>query len=235
MTEKTVINNHNKQTLFRWSLIAFLSVFASGLAYAILSIPSETPSLQELAVNNLDVSGVSHAVTAVLLNYRAYDTLLEMGVVLLALVAVWSLGDVSKQQIASRNVVLDLLTQLLVPLLILVAGYLLWVGAHAPGGAFQAGSLLAAAGVLLLLSGWHVGSRFMGFSLRIAMVAGLFMFVLVGTVVMISGQAFLEYPLPYAGPLILMIEAAATLAIGLTLAALFLGGRPKSQAHGEQN
>ena len=51
---------------------------------------------------------------------------------------------------------LDTLTRLLVPVLILVAAYLLWVGAHAPGGAFQAGSVLGAAGVLLLLSGWRL-------------------------------------------------------------------------------
>ena len=41
----------------------------------------------------------------------------------------------------------------LVPLLLVTAGYLLWAGAQQPGGAFQAGALLASASVLLRLSG----------------------------------------------------------------------------------
>lgn len=233
MTEE-VLDNAQQSTLFRLFVMILLSALGVGLAYAVLSIPTHTVGLQQLTEQHLENSGVSHPVTAVLLNYRAYDTLLEMGVVLLALIAVWSLGSVPQQNKLARNPVLDMLAHLLSPLLILVSGYLLWVGAHAPGGAFQAGALLAAAGVLLFLSGWNPSPRFTGLPLRIALIAGLCMFVVVGAAVMLTGQVFLEYPLAPASSLILLIEAAATLAIGFTLAALFIGDQPESLSNWKQ-
>ena len=118
------------------------------------------------------------------------------------------------------------LSRLLVPVLILVAGYLLWVGGHAPGGAFQAGAVLAAAGVLLVLAGWRPGATLVGLPLRIVLVAGPGMFVAVGVAAILMGGRALEYPPSLAGALILLIETTATLSIGITLSALFLGGRP---------
>lgn len=198
----------------------------AGLAYAVLSLPAEAPGLSETVADNIDMSGVKNPVTAVVVNFRGYDTLLEMAVLLLALLVVWSLGSVPQRREVAPGEVLGYLTGLLVPLLLLVAGYLLWVGAVAPGGAFQAGSVLAAAGLLLVLSGWRFGARFTGLSLRISIVGGLAVFVLAGLAMMLDGGRFLEYPIAYAGALILVIEAAATLSIGMILVALFLGGRP---------
>jgi hypothetical protein len=43
---------------------------------------------------------------------------------------------------------------------------------------------------------------------------------------MVRGGRFLEYPHGSAGTLILLIETAALISIGLTLAALFFGGQP---------
>ncbi len=216
-----------KQTLFRWLLVALLSLLAVGLGYAVLSLPAQTPGLSDFVTENIETSGARNPVTAVLLNFRGYDTLLEMGVLLLALLGVWSLSSAPEQSEASPGPVLDMLSRLLVPLLILVAGYLLWVGARAPGGAFQAGAVLGAAGVLLLLVGWRPGARFSGLPLRITLVMGLGAFVAVGLVLILVGRRLLEYPPPFAAALMLLIEAAATLSIGITLAALFLGGRPE--------
>ncbi len=227
---KSITENGEREAPFRLLLAVLLSVLAVGLGYAVLSLPSQAPGLSDYVAENLETSGVSNPVTAVLLNFRGYDTLLELGVLLLALLGVWSLGAVPKRHESSPGPVLDMLSRLLVPLLILVAGYLLWVGAHAPGGAFQAGSLLAAAGVLLLLTGWRLGTGFSGLLLRITLVAGLGVFVVVGVVLILAGGRLLEYPLSFAGALILLIEAAATVSIGVTLAALFLGGRPEAGA-----
>jgi len=218
----------DKQALFRWLLVVLMSFLTVGLGYAVLSLPAQTPGLSEYVAEHIETSGVSNPVTAVLLNFRGYDTLLEMGVLLLALLGVWSVSRVPEQSEAPPGPVLDMLSRLLVPLLILVAGYLLWVGAHAPGGAFQAGAVLGAAGVLLLLAGWRPDARFSGLPLRLTLVAGLGMFVVVGMVLILPGGRLLEYPPPFAGTLILLIEAAATLSIGVTLAALFLGGRPET-------
>ena len=223
------MNENDRESMpFRLLLVVLLATMTAGLGYVLFSLPSQAPGLSGQVADNLGISGVSNPVTAVLLNFRGYDTLLEMGVLLLALLGVWSLGGIPEQRESSPGPVLDTLPRLLVPLLILVAGYLLWVGAHAPGGAFQAGSVLGAAGVLLLLAGWRLDPGLAGLPLRIILVAGLGMFVVVGMVLMMLGGRLLEYPLPSAGALILLIEAAATLSIGITLAALFLGGRPES-------
>ncbi|VAW72408.1 Na(+) H(+) antiporter subunit B [hydrothermal vent metagenome] len=218
----------DKQAPFRWLLAVLMSFLTVGLGYAVLSLPAQAPGLSEYVAEHIGTSGVSNPVTAVLLNFRGYDTLLEMGVLLLALLGVWSVSRVPEQSEAPPGPVLDMLSRLLVPLLILVAGYLLWVGAHAPGGAFQAGAVMGAAGVLLLLAGWRPDARFSGLPLRITLVTGLGMFVVVGMVLILLGRRLLEYPPPFAGTLILLIEAAAALSIGVTLAALFLGGRPET-------
>ncbi len=203
-----------------------LSLVAAGLGYAVLSLPAVAPGLTAQVAENLDASGVSNPVTAVLLNFRGYDTLLELGVLLLALLGVWSLGVLPARREPAPGPVLDMLARLLTPLLILVAGYLLWAGAHAPGGAFQAGAVLGAAGVLLLLAGWRPGVGLVGLPLRLLLVAGLGVFVAVGVALMLVGGRLLEFPPSHAGALILLIEALATLSIGITLAALFRGGRP---------
>ncbi len=223
----SMTENTKNQLPFRLLLMVLLLAVAAGLVYVVLTLPENIPGLGILVEENLESSGVSNPVTAVLLNYRGYDTLLELSVLLLTLLGVWSLGDMTKQHESFPGPVLSTLSRLLVPLLIMAAGYLLWVGAHAPGGAFQAGSLLGAAGVLLLLAGWRPGTRLAGLPLRISLVLGVAAFVAAGMVFILLGRQFLEYPPSFAGVLILLIEAAATLSIGITLAALFLGGRPK--------
>jgi len=45
----------------------------------------------------------------------------------------------------------------------------------------------------------------------------------------LSGRQFLEYPPALSGVLILLIEAAATVSIGIALVALFAGGQPESE------
>lgn len=216
---------------FHLLLLTLILSAAAGLVYVVLTLPEYAPGLKMLAEENITVSGVSNPVTAVLLNYRGYDTLLELSVLLLALLAVWSFGGIPKQHKSLPGPVLNVLARLLIPLLIMVSGYLLWVGAHAPGGAFQAGSVLGAAGVLLLLAGWQIGVRFTGLPLRIIMVTGFVVFAAAGVILMFFGRQFLEYPPAVAGALILLIEAAATLSIGITLAALFLGGRPEFRGY----
>lgn len=213
---------------FQYVLLGLMSALACGLGYAVLSLPDQAIELKGLVEANLEASGVRNPVTAVLLNFRAYDTLLEMAVLLLALIGVWSLGATPMRRGANPGPVLSALVHGLVPMMILVAGYLLWAGAHAPGGAFQAGAVLAASGILMLLTGKRLTIRLRGRPLRIALLAGLGTFLTVGIIVIPVGGMFLQYPSSLAGGLILFVEAAATLSIGAILTALFLGGRALS-------
>ncbi len=211
-------------TVLRWLLYPLLLVLGGGLGYVVLTLPQEATGLRDLAAGHLDASGVANPVTAVLLNFRGYDTLLEMAVLFVALLGLWSLGDSRPPRDPAPGPVLDTLTRLLAPVLLLVAAYLLWVGAHAPGGAFQAGSILGAAGVLMLLAGFSPPQALLGWPLRLTVAAGLLAFLAGGLLTLVAGARLLEYPAALAGGLIFFIEAAATAAIGVTLAALFLGG-----------
>lgn len=170
-------------------------------------------------------SGVTNPVTAVLLNFRAYDTLLELAVLLAALLGILALGP-ARPPYRAAGPMLSGLIRWLVPLLILTAGYLLWAGAHAPGGAFQAGALLAAAAVVLRLGGDPVAGLPRPPVQRLLLVAGIAGFLLVGIATTAIDRSFLHYPDGWSGGLILLIETAATLAIATTLALAAVGGRP---------
>ena len=225
----SVADRNRLSLVFRLLLLLLLLVLAGGLAYAVLSLPGQAVGLSERVAASMETSGVSNPVTAVLLNFRGYDTLLEMAVLLVALQGVWSLGSAAVHRRVDPEPVLLFLVGVLVPMMMLMAGYLLWAGAAAPGGAFQAGSVLAAAVILLLLASKYLPVRLSGWPLRVVLVLGLGAFVAVGATLLSANGAFLQYPNGLAGGLILFIEAAATLSIGVTLAALFLGGKPGSQ------
>ena len=216
--------------VWRRAVAAVASVLvAGGLGYAVLALPRHAPGLSAEVTANLASSGVSNPVTAVLLNFRGYDTLLEMFVLLTAVLGVWSLGLAAPRETSEPGPVLDTLVRVVTPVLILVAGYLLWVGAHAPGGAFQAGSVLGAAGVLLLLAGFQPRPFLAEWPLRLVLVAGAGAFIAMAVVTFVLEGRLLKFPPSHAGALILLLEAVATLTIGVTLAALFLGGRPRGE------
>lgn len=211
----------------RW-LNGILSVaLLALLGWAALALPERPRGLTEPALAHLPNSGVSNPVTAALLNYRAYDTLLEVAVFLLALVGVWSLREErsARVDLRERPLVFSLL-RLVLPMLVVAGGYLLWIGSFAPGGAFQGGALLGGAFVLLLLAGLGGGALKHQRWLRLGLVLGLGVFVAVSGGVMLLTGGLLEYPRASAGIWILAIEAAALISIGLTFGGLFLGGRP---------
>lgn len=201
-----------------------LVALGAALAAVLLDLPPNPGTLAALVQDNLPGSGVDHPVTAVLLNFRGYDTMLEMLVLLLALAAVQSMGTLPRQSSDDPpSPVLVGLLRLLAPLLVLVAGYLLWVGKHAPGGAFQAGAVLGAAGVLLLLTERRRGDAPREGLLRVLPVVGTAGFALTAGVLGFSQGTFMGYPPAAAGTLILMIEALATVSIAATLVLLFAG------------
>lgn len=175
----------------------------------------------------MPLSGVNNQVTAVLLNFRSFDTLLELAVLLLAVVGIWSLGRTGAG-IGTRigasatppGPILLTLARGILPLAILIAGYLVWIGERAPGGAFQGGAVLGAAGILLGLVGRPLGAFCSRPILRATLILGLALFLLLAALPLARGGLFLQYPPAYAGAFILAIEAAAALAIGLALCLL---------------
>ncbi|MFW2439913.1 MAG: MnhB domain-containing protein [Arenicellales bacterium] len=194
---------------------------------------SDGVRLSEQVISQLPVSGVSNPVTAVLLNFRAYDTLLELAVVLTAVLTVLTLNE-KRADYKVASPLLQGMTRWLVPLLIVTSGYLLWVGAHAPGGAFQAGAMLAAAMILLQLAYPSRRQELHLYLLKILLVIGIFIFVLVGLWMMSLNDDFLAFTPAWAGTLILIIETAATLSIATALTLAYLGGRPRGWEDGNR-
>ncbi|MCS6787653.1 MAG: hypothetical protein NZ524_11545 [Thiobacillaceae bacterium] len=209
-------------------LVATLGLaLAAALTRAIGELPAERPSqavdLRPQVVAHLDQTGVSHPVTAVLLDYRGYDTLLEVAVLALALIALLVLAGARDARLCAPagSPLLVSLARGLVPVVVLTGGYLLWAGAHRPGGAFQAAAVLAAGAVLLQLAGlmpaWASPGRWLRLGLMLGF--GVFLGVAYG---LLGRGALLDYPPQWAGALILLIETGLTLSLGLTLAGLFL-------------
>ncbi|SLN12208.1 putative monovalent cation/H+ antiporter subunit B [Roseivivax jejudonensis] len=175
-----------------------------------------------LVAANLEASGVTNPVTAVLLNFRAWDTLLEIAVLAVALALVVMLGPAPVVPRALGELVLPF-ARIVVPLAILVAGHLLWQGATAPGGAFQAGAVLAGGMLALVLAGiGPAGERIVRGALLLGL-AGLAVFV--GAALAAEGLTgrFLGYPAGAEKAWIIAIEASLTLSIAATLCLLFTG------------
>lgn len=214
--------------MLRGFSVFLLAIWLLMLGLAISSWPNSSPSpVPDLIAANLANSGVTHPVTAVLLNYRAYDTLLEIAVLLLALVGVWAAfycAPCAKvpHPFPTLSPLLAPLLPLSIPLLVLTAGYLLWAGAHTSGGAFQAGALLGGAGVLLRLSGSVQVRQYTSWPVRMLSGIGLLVFAGVGVAVMLVQPTLLTYPPGLAKTLILLIEGTLTVSIGMTLALLFV-------------
>ena len=211
----------------------FCGLITLGLVVALMGAPATGPGFDALVAEAMPQSGVEHPVTGVLLNFRAYDTLMEVVVLLAAVVAVWQIErGLSEAPAPVMGEVWQGFARLALPAIVVVGTYLLWVGAEAPGGAFQGGAVLAAVGLLLLLTRAYVPQPAHRGIARGAFVLGTAAFALVALLVASGGRVAFEYPLEHAKTMILLIEGVVTLSIAVTLAALFHGREPVALSKG---
>lgn len=208
---------------------ALLALLLLGLLIrAVWPLSNETSPLVELVYQRMPDSGVEHPVTAVLLNFRSWDTLLEILVLLAAVLGARQL--VTKSHAVPEPWPLLLAwSRWLAPLTVLVGGYILWRGATAPGGAFQAGSLLAAGAVVLYLNHLLPPLSWSHWLLRALVLIGVGVFLGVGALCAWLGAGWLVYPPAWSGPLIVLIEIAATLSIAVFLTLLVVGIEERQQ------
>lgn len=206
-----------------------LVVFA-GLAAVVVLLPEPAPSLAPQVAEALPATDLGNPITGVLIVFRALDTLLETVVLLLALIGVWALspdrvwaGRPAVLLPAPWSGALDVLARVMVPAGVMVGLYLFWAGADVPGGAFQGGAVLAAMALMALAAGLVPRPLLRSRRLRLLLLAGPFAFLLVGLLGWAVAGAFLAYPPGIEKPVIILVEAAITLSIAVTLALLVLG------------
>ncbi len=214
----------------RRTMAALLSTgVAAALAVAIFDRRAPVTNLAVQVRTALPASGVEHPVTAVLLQFRSYDTLLEIAVLLVAAIIALALRDAHAPQgsqpnpaLPTRTPVLSSVVRLLMPVMIVTAVYLLWAGAYQPGGAFQAGAVLAALGVV-----WRVSGRRLPHSLltrwrHALLIAGFAMFLVMASAMLLFARPLLAWPPSGAKYVIVAIESVLTISIAAALLALFI-------------
>ncbi len=203
---------------------------ALALAGVVLLLPDQGPSLAPQSMQHLPETGLGNPVTAVLIAYRSFDTMLEKVVLVLAVVGVWSLaadrywGGAPGEARAERpEPTLAFLAQILAPLGILVGVHVFWVGADEPGGAFQGGAILAAMWMIVMMARLTEAPQSSARWLRLALIAGPVVFLAAGVAGAIFAGGFFAYPPGFAKPIILFIETFMVLSIAVTLPMLVAG------------
>ncbi len=207
-------------------LLAGVGGLMGLLGLAVWGLPEVYRGVAEPALAEVADHPVANAATVVLLDLRAYDTFLEMAVFLVA-----ALGALILKARAIRepraippahgSEMLHAVAVWLAPLMVLVAGYLLWAGTARSGGAFPAGAMLGAAGVLLFLAQIGRGQIADTRVMRLLLSIGVATFLVAGAAAFLSDRAFLEHAPGTAYAMIVLIEAMITISIGVTLALLY--------------
>jgi len=214
-------------------LAAGCSILLAGvLMIVILSLPAPAPTLapQAAAAASGPGAGLGNPITAVLMSYRSFDTMLEKVVLILAVVGVWSVGADQAWGAAPAPFgpdrpydALVFLAKALAPVGAIIGFHIFWTGADAPGGAFQGGALLAAMWMVALMGRLIELPRIDARWLRLALVAGPAVFLAVGIAGVVLAGSFFAYPSAFAKPLILSIEAFMVLSIAVALTMLVAG------------
>lgn len=140
-----------------FSMILVIAVFI-----AILAADNRHPIRQDPMIRDYVTEQFHHdtaarnAVTAILLNYRMYDTLFEALILLTAIVGMHQFlpraadmvdDETSTAQAVpaiAESTILKMTIGLLYPFMMLFGFYIIYNGLNTPGGGFQGGSILAA-------------------------------------------------------------------------------------------
>jgi len=218
-------------------LVAAIALFAI-ISSTVLDLPRESAGLSEEMIGGAAAIHVNNVVTAVLLDFRGYDTLLEISVLMLATVAVLSLRDprlgTRRRLTGTADLILRSLGEAVTPIMMVVAGYLVWVGSTKPGGAFQAGAVLGAGGILLALTGWVRPSWARHSVIRLVLSVGLLAFIAVSVTPILAGRTLLDYSDDMRHIVLLILESILTLSISASMLSLFLasasGGEEDEEA-----
>lgn len=210
----------------RWLAALACIALGTGLAGAMAWLATGETVAPAAVREAVDAHLLDNPVTVVLLDFRGYDTLLEMAVLLTAFLGARTLveqQDLPRLHPATDSAppMVDPLISMATPVLLATALFLFWTGSDSPGGAFQAGALLGALGVMYRLTGRLAPLDSTPGPLRAALALGLGVFSVFATLGLAWAGAPLVYPERAGYGLVLVIEFSLMVSIATTLLLLF--------------
>ncbi|WP_409331626.1 hydrogen gas-evolving membrane-bound hydrogenase subunit E [Trujillonella humicola] len=238
----------DRRRLVPTALLAVLSGLAAGGAVVSLTGRRERSSAGDFFLDTAEpATGGTNVVNTILVDFRAMDTLAEavvLGVVAVGLLLLFGAGRDRAAAQPGRaaeagpdggtELMLRVSGRVVVPGVVLLAGYLLWRGHDEPGGGFIAALVAGAGAALHQLSHGRTPRR-----LRPEVLVGSGLLLAVGTGVLAAalGEAFLApFELPVLGALgvgsaLLFDTGVLLMVLGLLVATLDrLGGPPDQPA-----
>lgn len=203
------------------------TVTAGATVFAWVRAEGRLPRWTGPLTDALPATGVTHEVTGVLLAFRAYDTLLESAVLMVAAVMVLTLGaDGGLGQVRHPRPEpppgLLWVVNFGAPVLLLFGLWLLFAGSSQPGGAFQAGAVFCALLILMHTAGVPM-EGFAKLWLRPLLVVGVIAFIAAALVGPAAGEAWLTWHPSWAFALIVTVESLLTAGITAALFIIYLG------------
>ena len=202
-----------------------------------LDTPANTNISQYYISNAVADTHAHNIVTAVLADYRGFDTLFETCVMLLSGVAVWTILS-AKEKVEKRtdkemiayyrtsifgSMLMDGAFRIVVPIILIYGMYVLFHGEISLGGGFQAGALLACAFMLnRIVPKFDVRRKQKAREELGIITAGLgaFFFALTGVLPMFNGGRFMELgklPFPAASEAELHADGILMVEIGVMI------------------
>ncbi len=193
-------------------------------------VDSEDSVSNRFISNSTEETGSSNFVTAVVVNYRGFDTLGEVTVLFLASAGVGAIASAlpeggKRRKVIPPSIILTAGTKLVLPLIILFGAYVFVHGHLSPGGGFQGGVIIAS-GILLYMVAfpeWRSPHRALSISESLAGLS----FAGIGIIGLAVGGIFLDNVISGAGEVGMLVSAGLIpliyIAIGIKVGAEMTG------------
>ena len=187
--------------------IGFLLIWAAQdfPEWGDVNSPASKATVSNHFIGNTGVdTEVPNMVTAVLADYRGFDTMFETVVVFIAGMAVLAILKGSVKGNAKRkdhevdnepDLIVTNTVRLIIPVIQIFAFYVLAHGHVSPGGGFQGGVLMGASFILIALS-WDLEKALSRFPVEKCMLVaalGILLYAGIGLLSMFLGGEFLDY------------------------------------------
>ncbi len=221
-----------------WVIAGAVGLGVTGLMYAVLSRPASSIADYYIAQAKPHGGG-TNIVNVILVDFRGFDTMGEVTVLAVAALAIAAMLEnvrlVRRETTMGATVrskdlhpfMLAVMTRPLLPLLLLVALFILLRGHNLPGGGFIAGLVTAVALVLQFLSSglrWTFERLQINYTAAVAL--GLLITLATGLAAMLFGQPFLTSTFTHVhlGPIEFELASAMAFDLGvfITVVAVLL-------------